>query len=290
MGILHVIGNRESPEALAEWARMGCAVVQLHAADSAGTRVAIRRAVEQDRATRVVVIGGDGMVHQAVNALSMLEETVRPMLGVVPLGSGNDFARAMQLPVDDPVAAARIAAGPSRAIDLLQTNYGCVATVATCGFPARVNKRANSLRRPKGPSKYTVATLLELPRLRPDRLEIRIDQQPPITVDSTLLAIGNTAWFGGGMQVCPSAQPDDQRADVLWTSALSRLALLRFLPTIFSGAHLRNRRTFTASGTVVELTSFRSGVELWGDGEYLGPLPCRVEVIPNALRLACPLG
>jgi diacylglycerol kinase (ATP) len=286
MGTLHVIGNRESPEAVAEWRRLGFEVVELQAADGPETRAVIRRAVEEDNATRMVVIGGDGMVHHAVNVLASSHSGV--MLGVVPLGSGNDFARAMHLPIDDPVAAARIAAGPSRSIDLLRTDYGFVATVATCGFPARVTKRANALRWPKGPSKYTVATLLEVPRLRPDRLEIRIDEQPPITVDSTLFAIGNTAWFGGGMQVCPDARPDDQRADVLWTSALGRISLLRFLPTIFSGAHVRNRRSFTASGSVVKLLSDRPGVELWGDGEYLGPLPCSVEVAPKALQLAYP--
>lgn len=283
---LHMIGNRRAPKALAYFRSQGHEVSELAATDTSGSIAAIRNAIVADGAKRIVVVGGDGMVHAAANAIAPLAtEYPDVVLGIIALGSGNDFARATGLVVDDEVAAAKACLEPARSVDLLETSYGWVATVATCGFPARVNRRANSMGRPKGSSKYTVATIAVLPSLGSDVIEMALDGGDWTKADLHLLAVGNTAYFGGGMKICPAARFDDGLAEVVQVTALGRLEVLRFLPSVFPGKHVQNKRTTVARARTISLKA-ESKVELWGDGEFLGVLPATVELRPNAIQVA----
>ncbi len=283
---VHVISNRASPEALAWFRSNGHETIELAATSVTESIVAIRDAIEHDQAERIVIIGGDGMVHAAVNAIAPLGDAASHVtLGVIALGTGNDFARALDLPADQPAAAAARAMEDGASIDLLRTTHGWVATVATCGFPARVNKRANNMRWPRGPSKYTLATLALVPTLRSDQLRVSYDGEPSQPVDLTIMAVGNTEWFGGGMRVCPDASARDGMADIVQVQALGRIEVLRYMPTVFQGSHIRNRRTTTKRARRVSIDGDPS-VELWGDGEFVGLLPVDIEVVPNAIRIA----
>ena len=283
---LHMIGNRRAPIALSYFRSLGHEVIELVATDTPGTVAAIRNAIVADGAKRIVVVGGDGMVHAAANAIAPLAtEYPDVVLGIIALGSGNDFARAVGLVVDDEVSAAKACLEPAKPVDLLETSCGWVATVATCGFPARVNRRANSMRRPKGSSKYTVATIAVLPSLSSDVIEVALDGGASTKTDLHLLAIGNTAFFGGGMKICPAASFDDGLAEVVQVTALGRLEVLRFLPSVFPGKHVKNKRTTVQRARTISLKA-ESKVELWGDGEFLGVLPATVELRPNAIQVA----
>ncbi len=283
---LHMIGNRRAPKALAYLRSQRHEVIELTATDTPGTIAAIRNAIVADGAKRIVVVGGDGMVHAAANAIAPLaSEYPDVVLGIIALGSGNDFARALGLIIDDELAAAKACLEPAKPVDLLETSYGWVATVATCGFPARVNRRANSMRRPKGSLKYTVATIAVLPSLGSDAIDLSLDDAAWAKADLHLLAIGNTAYFGGGMKICPDARFDDALAEVVQVTSLGRLEVLRFLPSVFPGKHVHNERTKVQRALTISLRA-DSNVELWGDGEFLGVLPATVEVRPNAIRVA----
>ena len=283
---LHMIGNRSAPRALNYFRSLNHEVVELSATSTAGTIAAIQQAIVSDGANRVIVVGGDGMVHAAANAIAPLRARYpEVVVGIIALGTGNDFARAVGLKVDDEIAAAKACLEPGVSVDLLETSHGWVATVATCGFPARVNRRANAMRRPKGPAKYTVATLALLPSVGSDRIEIILDGGSPSTQDLHLLAIGNTAYFGGGMKICPDARSDSGSAEVVLVNTLGRLEVLRFLPTVFPGKHIQNHRTTVQRAHTIVLAG-DPGVELWGDGEYLGLLPATIEVRPGALQIA----
>ncbi len=283
---VHLIGNRPAPKAIAYFRAQGHEVIELVASDTAGSVAAIRNAIVGTGARRIVVVGGDGMVHAAANAIAPLLE-VHPdiVLGVIALGSGNDFARAVGLVVDDELEAAKNCLKAAKPVDLLKTSHGWVTTVATCGFPARVNRRANSMRRPKGSAKYTVATIAVLPSLGSDILELALDGGAWAKADLHLLAIGNTAFFGGGMKICPDARFDDGLAEVVQVTALGRLEVLRFLPSVFPGKHVNNVRTTVQRARSISLRA-DSNVELWGDGEYLGVLPATIELRPGAMQVA----
>ena len=242
----------------------------------AGTSAALRHALHT-HVERVIVVGGDGIVHLAVNVLA----TTGVVLGIVPIGTGNDGARALGLPLNT-TAAIAAALGPAVDVDGLRTSHGWALTVATAGFGVEVNKRANRLRWPRGAARYKRATLEALPGLQPLPLVLTVDGvQHDVSV--TLIAVGNGAYFGGNMLICPAASPMDGQLDVTVVGPLRRLELLRFFPTVYDGSHLSNPKVQTYRGRVITLDGV---AELWADGEPLGPLPATLEAVPGALRIA----
>jgi diacylglycerol kinase (ATP) len=240
-------------------------------------------------ATKVVVVGGDGLAHLATQALACSGVA----LGIVPAGTGNDLARGLGLPLDDTEAAIDRALSPPVALDALRTTHGWVASVATLGFSAAVNERANRLRRPRGGARYTVATLLELPRLAATPLVLDLDGTTH-EVDVAMVAIANTPHFGGGMAICPEATPHDGLLDVAIVGDVGRFTLLRFFPQVFSGRHVDHPAVTMLRGTKLRIAladtpsagAPSSGRALRGDGEPVGPLPVDIEAVRGALLVA----
>jgi diacylglycerol kinase (ATP) len=240
-------------------------------------RAAASRAVAAD-AERLVAVGGDGLVRIAVGAVA--ESST--ILGIVPQGTGNDFARALGLlegSLEDHVGRAM---GTPLAVDGMRTDHGWVASVATMGFSGDVTARANALRWPRGGQRYTVATLLQLPRLR--RLTATIEVDGVVhEADTTMLSVGNTAYFGGGMKICPEATPTDGLLHVVVIGDVPKRTFLRVFPAVFAGKHVRHPDVAVYAGRSVRV----SGEDLlWADGDELGPLPVTCEVVPRAVLVA----
>jgi YegS/Rv2252/BmrU family lipid kinase len=230
----------------------------------------------------VVAIGGDGSAHAALQAVA---GTSTP-LAVIPAGTGNDLSLALGIP-RNPVVAARAAAedllaGQVRAVDAGRTGGRWWATVLCCGFDSAVSDRANRLRWPKGRRRYDVAILAELAQLRPRELTLVLDGEEQ-TVPVTLVAVGNTPWYGGGMKVCPGADPSDGLFDVTVVGPLRRLELVRQRPRLTDGTHIENAAVTVHRAARVELSS--PGVTTYADGEPVAPLPAVAECVPGALRI-----
>jgi diacylglycerol kinase (ATP) len=235
-----------------------------------------------DGAAAVVAVGGDGTVHAALQAVA---GTSVP-LAVVPAGTGNDLVRALGIPAE-PLAAARAAAedlvaGAARSFDAGRTGDRWWATVLCCGFDSAVSDRANRLRWPRGRRRYDVAVLAELARLRPRELTIVLDGESH-TLPVTMVAVGNTPWYGGGMKVCPGADPTDGLFDVTVVGATSRLQLIRTKPRLTLGTHVEHPSVTVHRASRVELSS--PGVTTYADGEPVAPLPAVAECVPGALRI-----
>jgi diacylglycerol kinase (ATP) len=230
----------------------------------------------------VVAVGGDGAAHAALQAVA---GTTTP-LAVVPAGTGNDLALALGIP-QGAVAAARalaedLVAGDVRDVDAGRTGGRWWATVLCCGFDSAVTDRANRLRWPRGRRRYDVAILAELAALRPRRLTLVLDGETS-TVPVTLVAVGNTSWYGGGMKVCPGADPADGLFDVTVVGPLTRLELVRQRPRLTAGTHVENAAVTVHRVARVELSS--PGVTTYADGEPVAPLPAVAECVPGALRI-----
>jgi YegS/Rv2252/BmrU family lipid kinase len=230
----------------------------------------------------VVAVGGDGAAHAALQAVG---GTSTP-LAVVPAGTGNDLALALGIP-RNPVAAARAAAedlhaGQVRTVDAGRTGGRWWATVLCCGFDSAVTDRANRLRWPKGRRRYDVAILAELAQLRPRALTLVLDGEEQ-AVPVTLVAVGNTPWYGGGMRVCPGADPTDGLFDVTVVGPLSRLELVRQRPKLAAGTHIDNAAVAVHRAARVELSC--PGVTTYADGEPVASLPTVAECVPGALRI-----
>jgi diacylglycerol kinase (ATP) len=185
------------------------------------------------------------------------------------------------------VAAARAAAedlvaGDVRTIDAGRTGDRWWATVLCCGFDSAVTDRANRLSWPRGRRRYDVAILAELAQLRPRQIVLVLDGEST-TVPVTLIAVGNTSWYGGGMKVCPGADPSDGLFDVTVVGPLTRLELVRQRPKLTAGTHIENAAVTVHRAARVELTS--PGVTTYADGEPVAPLPAVAECVPGALRI-----
>jgi len=230
----------------------------------------------------VVAVGGDGTVHAAVQAVAGTSAA----LAVVPSGTGNDLVRALGIPADA-MAAARAAAedlagGTSTRIDAGRTGDRWWATVLCCGFDSAVSDRANRLRWPKGRRRYDVAVLAELARLKPVELTLVLDGETQ-TLPVTMVAVGNTPWYGGGMKICPAADPTDGLFDVTVVGATSRLELMRTKPRLTAGTHVEHPMVTVHRAARVELSS--PGVTTYADGEPVAPLPAAAECVPGALTV-----
>ncbi|WP_433394137.1 diacylglycerol kinase family protein [Micromonospora sp. KLBMP9576] len=245
------------------------------------------RAAVHDGASALVALGGDGTVHRAVQAIA---GTALPF-GPVPLGTGNDFAADVGLPADPlaavDVIAAALRAGRTRPVDLALMTAAdgtrrWYASVLAAGFDAIVNERANRMRWPRGPRRYDLAILVELARLRPRRYTLRLDGVAH-EVDAVLVAVGNCASYGGGMRICPDADPTDGLLDVVVGGRFDRRTLVRVKPRIYRGTHVAHPLVRGYRARTVELAA--EGITTYADGERALDLPLTVTAAPAALRL-----
>jgi diacylglycerol kinase (ATP) len=251
---------------------------ELNATSAADARAALRTVVAEPGA-RVVLVGGDGLVHLALQELA----TTDAVLGIIPAGSGNDFAHALGLDKGPLDAQITRALGDDHPLDAIRVGATWVASVATVGFAASVNARANALRWPRGGARYTIATFAVLPRLRAVPLTLELDGEPTAVV-TTMLAIANTSYFGGGMEICPDARPDDGLLDIAVIGDVRPLTLLRVFPKVFRGTHTTHPKCSMYRAKRVRVLD--TSTELWGDGELIGPAPITLEAVAGAFRVA----
>jgi len=247
---------------------------------------AAREAVA-DGAAALVAVGGDGTVHLGLQAVA---GTGVPF-GVVPAGTGNDFAVEVMVPSDPETAAKAIAealvAGRTRRIDLGRAvgPDDCVrwfGAVLGAGFDAIVNERANAMRWPRGPLRYDMATYAELMRLRPRRYSLTLDGEVR-ELDAVLVAVGNTASYGGGMRICPAADATDGLLDLVVAGRISRTTLVRIKPRVYKGTHVDHPRVESFRAKEVRIAA--PGITTYVDGERGCPLPVTVTAEPGALTL-----
>jgi diacylglycerol kinase (ATP) len=250
-------------------------------------KAAVRR-----RPDALIVVGGDGMVNLGTN----LVVGTKVPLGIVPSGTGNDMARALGIPHENTEAAIeQLAAAlqkPPRVIDAARVRWTDPETHApderwfacalSAGFDAIVNERANRMEHPKGASRYIIALLIELTRLKPIRYRIELDGRVVETA-ANLVSIGNGVSLGGGMKITPDAVLDDGLLDVLIVKPLPRRQFLRIFPKVFKGEHASHPNVQIERARRVRIEA--DGVVAYGDGERLGPLPIDVELVPGSLRV-----
>ena len=247
----------------------------------------IREAV-RDGATRLIVAGGDGSIHEAVNGI--MEAGGGAALGVVPVGTGNDFAKAAGIPLDWEAAttllARRIAddARPRR-IDLGRMNDRWFANGAGIGLDAKVTQIARSYRWPVGDLVYLVAIFhamtdgIATPEILIESDELQWDG--PLT----LANISNGPWVGGMFHIAPMANNEDGLLELVIAAPVTRRRILQLLPKLVRGSHVEEAEIVHASVRRVTLTA-AAAVPSHLDGEVQPPRSeFEIEVLPDALRL-----
>ena len=247
----------------------------------------------------LAVMGGDGMAHLGLNAVAA-HAAAHPdgpalALGLVPAGTGNDFARSLGLdPADTDAATTILAEGTTRPVDLLRVSQSPVAdgintqwvgSVLASGFDALVNARANRMNRPRGAARYTIAALAELRTFRPLAYELVIDGEER-NLDAMLVAVGNTSTYGGGLRICPTADPYDGWLDVTVIHPVGRAKLLQLLPQMRTGRFAADPCVEQLRARTVRVS--RGAGVTYGDGEDLGTTPVTITSVPGAVRVCLP--
>ena len=249
------------------------------------------RAVDEG-ASLVVAVGGDGTVNEVVQGLAGREAE----LAVIPRGTGWDFVRTYEIPrqLEDAIAVARD--GQAREIDLGRARYRAwaggeaesyFANIASAGMSGAIAKRANETSKALGGKiSYAWATLAVFARWRNDEVHLTVDHARREGRMHDVV-VANGRFFGGGMMICPEAEPDDGLFDVLTIGDLTKRDLLLTLPKTYKGRHLPHPKAELLRGAHVEIDAPRPlPVEL--DGEQPGTTPVRFEVVPKAIRLRVP--
>ncbi len=235
-----------------------------------------------DGCDALIACGGDGIVHTALQAVA---GTATP-LGVIPAGSGNDFCRAVGIPLGDVAAAvAAVRDGRVIATDLGRAADCWFGTVLASGFDSRVSDRMNSMRWPRGRTRYHAAIVAELAAFQPLPFVLEVDGVRQ-EVEAMLVAVGNGSTYGGGMRICPAARMDDGLFDVTVISRLSRAKLVRLFHRVYSGTHVERPEVETFRCSALSVSA--PDVSGYGDGEFIAPLPMTCTVEPRAVGVLVP--
>ena len=240
-----------------------------------------------------MVVGGDGSVNEVANGLAGRTDVE---IAVIPRGTGWDFVRTYEIPhaLDGAIDVARD--GSARTIDLGRVHYRSwdgsdgdryFANVASAGMSGAIAQRANDTTKALGGKvSYLWATFAVFARWQNSELRVTVDEESRVgRMHDVVVANGRT--FGGGMIICPEAEPDDGVFDVLTIGDLTKRDLLLTLPKTYRGRHLPHPKAELLRGAVVTVDADEAlPVEL--DGEQPGTTPVRFEVVPGALRVRVP--
>lgn len=246
------------------------------------------RAVDE-RPSVVVVAGGDGTVSSVLTPVLAADLP----LAVIPCGTGNDLAREHGIPRDSAQAAADLVLdGARKRVDTgtITLDDGSVrhfVTVLCAGLDSLTNERTNRMTWPTGPARYRIAVYLEWLRLKRFGYRLHPADAPPVEQDGYLLGIGLTKSYGGGVLICPDADPTDGLLDVSLVHAVGRFRIMAFDALIKVGEHVGRPDVTTFRTAAVRLDA-PAGLVAYADGERVGPVPVTVEAHRKTLRLCVP--
>jgi len=234
--------------------------------------------LDRETVTGVVAFGGDGFIHEIIQHIVPREIP----LGVIPCGTGNDFARSIgiyQLSLTEQIDM--IARAETCAIDLGRVGQTWFAAILSSGFDALVNERANVMRWPKGRMRYNIAMIEKIAALRTHPYRMRCDEVT-LNVEATLVTVANGPSYGGGMNVCPDANLTDGFFDVMVLGKVSRIELLKVFPKVYTGRHVGHPAVSFYRCREIEIIGSGSS---FADGEPISTLPLTAQCVPNALRV-----
>jgi YegS/Rv2252/BmrU family lipid kinase len=244
-------------------------------------------AVAAARAGRVVVtLSGDGMLGKVAGALGDVPGAV---IGVLPGGRGNDFARVVGIPLDAEAACDVIASGVPRALDMGEAGGTPYIGIASLGFDSDANRIANEAPARLGQLVYVYGALRALVAWKPAEFNLEVDGER-IRFDGWGIAMANSKAYGGGMFVAPDAELDDGALDVVRLETTSKARFLRkVLPKVFKGEHVHEPSVHVLRGTVVRVEADRP-FTVYADGDPVGDLPMTFRALPGAVQVLLPAG
>lgn len=237
----------------------------------------------------VIAAGGDGTLNEVLNGLE--EAFGRVRLGLLPLGTGNDFARSLKLPDEVDAALAILAAGHTRRVDVLRLEGATkrhALNVSAGGFSGTVNEKlTDELKGTWGPLSYIRGFVEALPELADYHTEIVLDDDERIEVPAYNIVVANGGWVAKGLPIAPEAKIDDGLADLVLIPAASIAQLAVLAPKILLGSHLTSDLVlFRRARKIMVKTD--PPMTFNTDGEWFGTPPVTFTVLPRAIEVLAP--
>jgi YegS/Rv2252/BmrU family lipid kinase len=227
-------------------------------------------------------MGGDGLLGALAGELRETDG----VLGVLPGGRGNDFARKLGIGPDPEIACDVLAAGRERAIDVAEAGGATYLGIASAGIDSDVQDIANATRVPLGEMIYVYATLRALRGWRNARWQVVIDGDAQ-SFTGYSVAVANSGVFGGGMYLVPDASLDDGQLDVVLIGECPKRRYLSSLPKVFKGTHVASEHITFLRGREVAFHADRP-FRAYADGDPIAELPVTIRVVPRALKVLVP--
>ncbi|MCH7997009.1 MAG: diacylglycerol kinase family lipid kinase [Chloroflexi bacterium] len=235
----------------------------------------------------LLICGGDGTLHEAINGLfSGTPHPEEVVIGLIPAGRCNDFRACLDLPKEPRRIVDAVLYGKTRRVDLGRVGTRYYATVATLGFDSAVSQYIADGRAPRflaGTPAYLYGVFVQLVRYRDIRVCLRgdsLDFEGPVF----LAATGNTPNYGGRLMIAPGALVDDGLLDLCLVRSVSRRDVLRMLPRIFNGSHVKHSAVSLHQVRTLSIET-EEPMWIWADGERVARTPATIEVVPGALSV-----
>jgi diacylglycerol kinase (ATP) len=230
----------------------------------------------------IVAVGGDGTVNEVLNGMAGADIP----LGIIPLGSSNDFAQGLHIPIDTREACKCIMASNTKKIDIGKINNRYFINIAGVGLDANVSEAANAVStRAKGMAPYFLALLKVLIRSNPRDYSLTLDGKTK-RVKAWLISIGNGSQYGGGMRILPTADTADGYFDICVIKDIDKWRIFYYLPLLIKGKHLSLANVAVYRAKEIEVKGL--GCLGHADGEVLKGDVFKFELLPQALSLIVP--
>lgn len=243
---------------------------------------ALARAAAESGAT-AVAFGGDGLIGAVAGEVSRQGG----VLGLLPGGRGNDFARMLGIPLKPGPACAVLRDGREAALDLGVVDGQTFIGIASCGFDSDANRIANETRLIRGHLVYAYGMLRALAGWRPASFTLELDGGEPRTFRGYSVAAANSRYYGGGMMIAPGASLTDGQLEIVLIHDVPRWRYLLLAPTVFRGAHVNQPTVEVIRATTARISASRP-FTIYADGDPVAELPVTVGVKPRAVRVLVP--
>jgi diacylglycerol kinase (ATP) len=262
---------------------------EIHLTTKAGSAVRLARTALRKGCKMIVAAGGDGTLNEVINGIQ--ENAGETCVGLIPLGTGNDFARTLGLPTGLDEALEVLRAGRTRAIDLVRVTSDEVRyfiNVSAGGFSGLVDEKLTpEMKKNWGPLAYLRSAAAALPELRAYRTTLAFDETESLTLQLYNVVIANGRYVAGGRLIAPEASVDDGMLDIILIQERSAPELALLAAQVAMGAHLSSDAIVFRRAAKLTVNS-KPGMWFNVDGELVGNEPARFEILPRALRFVVP--
>lgn len=250
--------------------------------------------IQEHHVIQLIVIGGDGTVHEVAGGVWELQQADNPCpIAVIPAGTGNDFSKAYGIPTQ-PLEALQIAlqATTTVKIDLLHASNKQIAVNSIgAGFDGMVAKITNEASYKKllnriglGKLSYFISILRVFATYQPSTAWLNVDGREYELPNMWLAAVANIPFYGGAIQICPTASPYDGVADVVVIQSKGRIRLLPVLFTVYQGKHTKHPAVSFYQGKSIAIRTEKP-LLVQADGEFAGSTPLQIEIAPSAIAV-----